>query len=175
MLKHQVNRFFEAQGPSTWDIVCCYVEAQPLADGQEPLSMRAMDYFVRMYIQQHPCTTVTPDGATHNLKAEFDQVKAARHKDHLDPFRRSQLEHITFHGRTLATTYAQLAFFMWCIQSGALDFVHDNRDEILSDKRESDSQLRRARVLRRQDHQPPTTANSAPAIAYATGVRAVRI
>lgn len=168
VLRLQVDRFFRSQSPETWAVVCAYVEAEPLKDGQDPLSMRAMDYFVRTYIHQKLCVSTTPDGVKHNLKAEFDQIKAVRHKDYLDPFRRSQRQDVEYHGRTLSTTYAQLAFFMWCIQTGALDFVHTHRADILANKREADAQARRAR------HDEPTPPPT-PMVAYGTGIRNIRI
>jgi hypothetical protein len=156
VLVHNVRVFFEAN-PAAWDLVITYVERKrPLPDGTPPVSLRLIEYLVRTHAQRHICVTTDARGDRHDIAAEFAQQKRGRRKRAFDPFRRDGPQPITFHGRTLMTTYAQLTFFMWCLRCGVLAYAQQHRDEIERAKAAEEpdsssstgSRKRRRRVVR---------------------------
>lgn len=127
LMAFNVRRYYEAH-PEAWSIVAAYINGQPLPDGTLPLSLRSIDYFVR---------TLTQSPSARQLAREYNALKAGRHKQNFDPFRRSERTTVTLHGVALETTYAQLAFFMWMMQSGTLELAQANREQIAIAKRRS--------------------------------------
>jgi hypothetical protein len=123
LMAFNVRRYY-AENPIAWRVVAAYITGEPLPDGTKPLSLRSIDFFVRRLTQTHP-----------PLARKYNALKAGRHKQNFDPFRRSERHVIELHGIALETTYAQLAFFMWMIQSGALALAEASREDIVSSRR----------------------------------------
>lgn len=121
LMSFNVRRYYEAH-PDAWTIVAAYINGSPLPDGTQPLSLRSIDHFVR--------TLMPPE-----LARNYGMFKSSRHKQHFDTFRRSERQIITLHGIALETTYAQLAFFMWMMQTGTLELAESSRDELVAAKR----------------------------------------
>jgi len=124
LLAFNVRRYYESN-PTAWSIVASYINAQPLPDGTQPLSIRSIDYFVRTILQSQ-----------RDLARSYAALKAGRHKQNFDPFRRTTRQSITMHGIALETTFAQLAFFMWMMQTGTLELAQASRAEIAKAKRQ---------------------------------------
>jgi hypothetical protein len=125
LMAYNVRRYYEGN-LLAWKIVAAYINGQPLPDGTQPLSLRSIDYFVR---------TLTQSPNARQLARSYNALKAGRHKQNFDPFRRSERTVVTLHGVALETTYAQLAFFMWMMQSGTLELAQANREQIAIAKR----------------------------------------
>ena len=157
LLATNVRAYFEAH-PDHWTMVCAYVNHTTLPDGDVPLSLREIDFFVRNYVNDNACVAHDAKGSLHDIANDYSQQKLGRHKQFFDPFRRAQVQPVTLHGTTLMTTYGQLAFFMWALQSGTLDYAMRHRDEIRSCKTEVLAAQRKARLAL----SPAASAATAP-------------
>lgn len=155
LLIANVRAFYE-NDPAAWDVVVAYIDharTLPHRD-DEPVSLRLIEYLVRTYAFEHHSVAVDHDGDQHDIATEFARHKHGSRKRGFDAFRRNGAATIAFHGRALRTTYAQLAFFMWCLQSGTLDFAQDNRARIERSKAEA----RKVTRVRRKRGAVPATA-----------------
>ena len=99
----------------------------PYINGNAPLSLRLIDWFVTNYVKRHTTIIEHEGGKFINVCISYLTQLKAYSKQQFDPFRRR--DRITFHydtDKVVETTVGQLNFFRWMLQNRVLQYVQDN-------------------------------------------------
>jgi len=104
------------------------------------ISLRVIDWFVTNYSKKY---NIIYDVKMNNKKMKLNvftsyksQLKSYS-KKYFDPFCRRERITIKNNGKEIVTTYGQLNFFKWAIQSNIIIYIQDNYTKIEKDMNES--------------------------------------
>jgi hypothetical protein len=103
----------------------------PYINGNAPLSLRLIDWFVTNYVKRHTTIIEHDGGKFINVCISYLTQLKAYSKQQFDPFRRR--DRIPFHydaDKVVETTVGQLNFFRWMLQNRVLQYVQENALEI---------------------------------------------
>ena len=99
--------------------------------GKSSISLRLLDYFITSYAKHKDVSYILKNEQFHVYNSYKSQLKAYS-KRHLDPFcRRERTELMNRNNNEIiTTTIGQMNLFRWVIDSGILDFINNNIDDI---------------------------------------------
>ena len=98
-------------------------------NGESPISLRVLDWFVTNYAKKNNVSYVTEDGRHVIVYLAYKAHLKAYSKKMLDPFCR--WERILFHG--VNTTVGQLNFFAWAHEDAIFTYLESHLDTVQSD------------------------------------------
>lgn len=105
-----------------------WLKVKPIMEGKcSRISLRLIDFFVTSYARSVLCETKSGVNVYHSMQAALQGLNKKR----LDPFNRLHVgvdDSVQLHG--IKTNVAQLSFFRWALQTGALDFLQDHLEEV---------------------------------------------
>lgn len=117
----------------------------PIVNGNSPLSLRVIDWFVTNYAKDHNIMydICNESGELFKFMVYLDykaQLKAYSKKQ-FDPFCRREriLFYVDMEDKTiepLRTTVGQLNFFRWAIQNNVIAYIHNHLNDIENDMNE---------------------------------------
>ena len=109
----------------------------PIINGEDPMSLRLVDWFVTNYSKKH---FVVYEAETRSTKRRFKVYESyklnlkAYSKKRFDPFCRWERIAIPYgDGTCIQTTIGQLNFFRWGLENGILGYIRRNFDAIERD------------------------------------------
>jgi len=105
----------------------------PILNGNSPISLRIIDWFVTNYSKQH--YVVYPLGDTRfKVYNDYKLKLKAYSKKRFDPFCRWEKTIIPYKSsQFIQTTIGQLNFFKWIVDHHILDYIQENYDSIEQD------------------------------------------
>ena len=98
---------------------------------KDGISLRNLEWFITDYSKKTNLSYKTEDGKQFTVHCAYKASLDGYSKKLFDPFCRT--EKIDFKG--LHTTVAQLNFIRWCIKNNIIDYVKENKDNLLSRKK----------------------------------------
>lgn len=114
----------------------------PIVEGKSPISLRFLEYFITKYCQKNKIIIKRKIGNGSKFISIYDEYKDQLNsfdKRHFDLFKRSNK--ILFKSNKhsfFMTTIGQLNFFRWLIESGILDYIEENIEELKKQKKSDD-------------------------------------
>ena len=111
----------------------------PIINGQSPLSLRLIDWFVTNYSKKY-YTVIRKNSARFKVYIDYKLKLKAYSKKRFDPFCR--WDRITIPYKTdslMETTIGQLNFFKWIIENNILEYIKENFNEINNDQNKRNS------------------------------------
>ena len=105
----------------------------PIINGQSPISLRLIDWFVTNYSKKY-FTTYNVNGKRFSVYTEYRLKLKAYKKRRFDPFCR--WDRINFPYKNdmhILTTIGQLNFFQWALKNDIINYIKNNKDTIEKD------------------------------------------
>ena len=105
----------------------------PIINGQSPISLRLIDWFVTNYSKKY-FTTYNVNGKRFSVYTEYRLKLKAYKKRRFDPFCR--WDRINFPYKNdmhILTTIGQLNFFQWALKNDIINYIKINKDTIEND------------------------------------------
>jgi hypothetical protein len=109
----------------------------PIINGESPISLRIIDWFVTNYSKKHFTQyNIIRNGATYRFKVHHEYKLKLRSykKKRFDPFCRWERIIIPYENNTrIQTTIGQLNFFEWCLKNKIMDYIEKHTGVIDDD------------------------------------------
>lgn len=99
---------------------------------KSPVSLRLLDYFCVTYAKSKRVNWKINEKYFDAYSSYKNQLNNFSKKK-FDPFRRNKRIPLSYQGKTYTTTIAQLCFFRWCIQYQVLEYVDQNKNDIMEE------------------------------------------
>lgn len=99
---------------------------------KQGISLRNIEWFITNYSKRRNVTIMDGNGKTVVVHCAYKSSLDGYSKKLFDPFCRTEkIEYTLKDGITMNTTVAQLNFIRWCIKTGILQYIRDNRNILL--------------------------------------------
>ena len=102
-----------------------------MVDGDGPVSLRLMEWFVTNYAKENNVYYHTPEMRCFNVFLNYKSQLRAYNKRYFDPFCRNERTIICdSEGNEVETTVGQANFFRWVIDNHVLEWAKDHSADI---------------------------------------------
>jgi hypothetical protein len=149
----RVSRYFDDK-PDNWQTVADFINGDERMMN-EGLSLRLLYYFCSKYSQRKAGVYYRHNGEIVDLFDRFQTAMSTRRLKAMDVFQRRSRMNIEKHGLTIRTTAAQLNFFTWAFNNGAIKYVRDNRRELVKCMKVHQKKQEAKKRKRRANKTPP--------------------
>ena len=115
-----------------------------IINGQSPISLRIVDWFVTNYAKQQFTVYNLKGGGRFKVYNDYKLKLKAYSKKRFDPFCRWERVNIPYNNDELIqTTIGQLNFFKWAMENEIIDYIQKNYSEIEKDMNNRNSTSKR--------------------------------
>tara|TARA_Y100000768_G_C23978601_1_gene684409 strand:+ start:426 stop:977 length:552 start_codon:yes stop_codon:yes gene_type:complete len=115
-----------------------------IINGESPISLRIVDWFVTNYAKQKFTVYNLKDGGRFKVYNDYKLKLKAYSKKRFDPFCRWDRINIPYEDNKLVqTTIGQLNFFKWAMENEIIDFINNNYNDIEKDMNNRNSTSKR--------------------------------
>eukprot|EP00873_Tetraselmis_striata_P033698 jgi/Tetstr1/453962/TSEL_040881.t1 len=100
--------------------------------GSSPASLRMIEWFITNHAKRND-VILARDGGQFNVYHSYRSALKTFSKEQFDPFRRHERIRFVYGDGpddAIETTVGQLNFFKWAIETGVLDYIHENKRAI---------------------------------------------
>ncbi len=105
-----------------------------IINGESPISLRIVDWFVTNYAKQKFTVYNLSEGARFKVYTDYKLKLKAYSKRRFDPFCRWDRITIPYkEDKLIQTTIGQLNFFKWALENEIITYIKDNYNEIERD------------------------------------------
>jgi|TARA_B110000259_G_scaffold154698_1_gene175457 hypothetical protein len=119
-----------------------------IINGESPISLRIVDWFVTNYAKQKFTVYVLEEGGRFKVYNDYKLKLKAYSKKRFDPFCRWDRITIPYKDDTLIqTTIGQLNFFKWALENEIISYIKNNYADIEKDMNNRNSTSKRKLVL----------------------------
>ena len=120
-------------------------EMLSIINGESPISLRIVDWFVTNYAKQKFTVYDLKNGSGRfKVYNDYKLKLKAYSKKRFDPFCRWDRINIPYHDNNLIqTTIGQLNFFKWAMENEIIDYIKNNYNEIEKDMNSRNSTSKR--------------------------------
>lgn len=105
-----------------------------LLDKTSGISLRTLEWFITSYSKQNNLTYTTKCGRLFTVHCAYKSSLDGYSKKFFDPFCRTSKIDFDIESKKVKTTVAQLNFIRWCIKNNIIEYILDNKTEVLSTK-----------------------------------------
>jgi hypothetical protein len=127
LLLNKLSSFYEKDNYSHLEQIL------KILNGESPISLRILDWFVTNYAKQKYVVYDLPNGLRFKVYNDYKLKLKAYSKKRFDPFCRWEKIIIPYHKNFIQTTIGQLNFFKWVIENNILEYIDEHYDLIERD------------------------------------------
>ena len=115
-----------------------------IINGESPISLRIVDWFVTNFAKQKFTVYNLKDGGRFKVYNDYKLKLKAYSKKRFDPFCRWDRINIPYEENKLVqTTIGQLNFFKWAMENEIIDYINNNYNDIEKDMNNRNSTSKR--------------------------------
>ena len=105
-----------------------------LVSRRDGISLRNIEWFITNYSKRRNIEIINRTGKTIVVHCAYKSSLDGYSKKLFDPFcRTAKINYTLPTGEVMSTTIAQLNFIRWCIKTGILKYIHDNKTSLLTE------------------------------------------